>query len=397
MVKNDVGPLVTRSEALESLKEHWQWKSEPETVPLLSALGRVCSEDIASKNTLPVFRSAGRDGIAVRYADFANGLPDTSNWKKKSDYGMADTGDDFDDAFDTVIAIESLDFREDMQTFTIRAGEKITAGQCVNLSGSRLEKGEILVHRGTVINCLHQNMLASGGYTEINVQKRPNIAYIPTGNELISAGTPLERGQNIESNGVMVESIINSWGGNVTRYPICLDILADLEKMLSGALANADIVLVNGGSSKGSEDYNTRIIQEKSSFFQHGVKSIPGFPVGLAIIEGKPVINLPGPPVATLCGLDWCIRPLYYHAQGAPEQRHAIKVTLKSKATSPMPYDFYQGFHVAEENGGFMATPLPSWHGRITATLGLCNAFAVIPIGTESIEAGAIIDVTLVC
>jgi molybdopterin molybdotransferase/putative molybdopterin biosynthesis protein len=396
MAKNDVGPPVTRSEALEALKKRWQWKGGTETVPLLSALGRVCSEDIASKNTLPVFRSAGRDGIAVRYADFANGLPDTSNWKKKSDYGMADTGDDFDDAFDTVIAVESLDFSHDMQSFTVRAGEKITAGQSVNPGGSRLEKGEILVRRGTVINSLHQNMLASGGYTEINVQKRPNIAYIPTGNELVSAGTPPERGQNIESNGVMVESIINSWGGNVTRYPICLDILADLEKMLSGALANADIVLVNGGSSKGSEDYNTKIIREQSSFFQHRVKSVPGLPVGLAIIAGKPVINIPGPPIATFCVLDWCVRPLYFHAQGAPDLRHTIPVTLKSNVTGPVQYDFYQGFHVAEENGGFMATPLPSWHGRIAASLGICNAFAVIPAGTERVDAGAILDVTLV-
>lgn len=107
-MKFDMEKSVTRAQALALMKEHWHFTSEREPVPLEDCLGRVTAENIYSVNTLSVFRSSCMDGVAVRSADFANGMPDTSGWINGRDFVRADTGDDFPDAFDTVIAIENV-------------------------------------------------------------------------------------------------------------------------------------------------------------------------------------------------------------------------------------------------------------------------------------------------
>lgn len=379
-----------RYHALQTILNKWHVHPSPETVSISDAEGRILEENIYSKNTLPVKRCAGMDGIGVKYADFKDGLPDTSKWELGVDYCMADTGDDFDDLFDTIIRIEDVAFSENGE-IQIETTDPIKKGQLIKDAGSVMKKDELLLSSGTIINALQMNMLVSGGCESLTVAKRPKIVYIPTGNELIPRGTVPQRGENIESNGIMVEAFIGKWGGNTIRYDICKDIKSDLKTTLNDAVSEGDIVLLNGGSSKGSEDFSAELIRGRSSWFQHGFDCIPGFTASMGLIDNTPVVNIPGPPMANFSMLHWCVRPLVYGAMGIAVP--AAKITtavLKDDLRKSSDIDFYQGLKLSVENGKVMATPLPS-RGPVAGKMARCNGMAVVEAGS-TYRAGDMID-----
>lgn len=184
-MKFDMGKSVTRAQALALMKEHWHFTPEREPVPLEDCLGRVTAENIYSVNTLPVFRSSCMDGVAVRSADFANGMPDTSGWVNGRDFVRADTGDDFPDAFDTVIAIENVILDGDSLRFA-DGYVYDPARETVDPAGTIVRSGALLVYANTRITPELMAALAIGGIVSVPVLRRIKIAYIPTGSELIA-------------------------------------------------------------------------------------------------------------------------------------------------------------------------------------------------------------------
>ncbi|MGC4019064.1 MAG: molybdopterin molybdotransferase MoeA [Muricomes sp.] len=373
--------LPGREEVVSLLYKHWSPTPAHELISLESACSRVLAADLESKLTLPVFRSAGPDGIAVRYSDFENGMPDTENWKKGTDFCMADTGDDFDDPFDTVIPIEAVTFL-DNGGIEFHLEKSLIQGQGVSLQGSRLKEGEPLLAKGTVLTPWHLNLLACGGYKEVPVVSKPKVIYIPTGSELVYPGTSPSRGENVESNGLMLQSFVESWGAQVIRYPICKDIQSELENILDQALLEGDIILINGGSSKGSEDFNTRLIQRRSTYFQHRARSVPGFPVGAGIVDKKPVISLPGPPMATFSVMHWCVKALVYRGLGIPVPMPKTTVAiLQEELEAPEKLDFYQRIYLKEGSDGLLALPMKQ--KREARRMDACNGLFVLPAGSH--------------
>jgi molybdopterin molybdotransferase/putative molybdopterin biosynthesis protein len=250
------------------------------------------------------------------------------------------------------------------------------------------------VKAGTTLRPLQLCLLAAGGILNLPVIKKPTVAYIPTGNELIPVSATPQRGQNIESNGAMIGGFLSEWGANIRAYPIIRDDSRLLEETLNDALQNADIVLINGGSSMGSQDYTIDLLERRGSFLQHGIKSIPGIPVALAIVEGKPIINLPGPPFAAFCVMDWCVRALVckYKGQTIP-RRQTREVVLSQAVHKPVPYDFYLRLHICKLSNGYEALPLP--FGSRFAKAMNCNGLTVIPIGVDGYEKGSVVEAEL--
>ena len=239
---------VTKQEFLDSLFKLWNPEPQIEIIPLSEARGRILAEDQFAKYDLPVFRASQMDGIAVRSADFADGTPDTSGWVHGKDYVRADTGDDFDDAFDAVIMIEQVELHEDRgPDIHLDPGQKIEPGTCVAPKGSRTAKGSLAAYGGFTIDGISAASMINGGITEVPVIKRPTVAYIPTGSELVPPGSVPQRGQNINSNAALVEDLLERFGAK----PVLFDIVRDDRDMLSAALdkaiAEADIVLMIGG------------------------------------------------------------------------------------------------------------------------------------------------------
>lgn len=374
-------------DVVSELLQRWQPETSCQAVSLEAALGRICVADVYSLNTFPVCRAAGSDGIAVKGRDFETGLPDPSNWVKGVDYGAADTGDDFDDAFDTVISVESLVLNGD-GSFAFKPELSVNPGQRVIPRGSSLQAGEALINKGARITPMHLWMLASGGYTTVDVYKKPVLAYIPTGSELIEAGMKPMRGQNIQSAGIMFQAQLKLWGAEMIQYPVVKDDYAAIKTALEQALTEADIVMLSGGSCKGSEDFTARIVAEHSSYFQHGVRTAPGRPAGMGIVDGKPVINLPGPPFGAFTILDWCVRRLVYASAGTtPPMPVLIKGTVtKDVKKPPFPYQFTLRVNITANQDGYAITPLLK--ARTAASTILGNGLLVVPPDVKSYTAG---------
>lgn len=374
------GKMPTRKEALERFFKVWNPETHKETVPIGEALGRVTAEDIFSNVTLPVKRTAGLDGIAVRSSDFAGGkMPDVSMWKAGKDYVFADTGDDFPDEFDAIIMVEWLSLREDGTLKAIhlpnpddpgykghgpfapkKGGPVIGPGSYTRPAGSIIRKGGLLMRKNERIRATDLAALAMGNVVEVPVQRKPVIAFIPTGSELVAPGSKVTRGNNIDTNSLLISHMAKEMGASVITYPILRDERENLRNMLKKALQEADIVLINGGSSKGTEDYNIRLIEEMGDVIVHNVAAVPGRPVALALVDGKAVIDLPGPTLAAYFVSDWCVRSLvarYLHQK--PDEKETVTGILKGDIPKGGPVEIIHRLNVRlEDDGTYAIYPL---------------------------------------
>lgn len=325
--------MPSRKEALEKFFAIWNAKAEKETVSLNDALGRVTAESITSRVTLPLKRVAGLDGIAVKSEMFKEGIPDGSSWKEGEEYVFADTGDDFPDDYDAIVMVEWMDLLPEGGVL-LHPREQIAAGSFTRPAGSTIREGDLLMEAGKTIRPTDLAALAMGGVTEIPVWKKPVISFLPTGTELIEPGEKVVRGVNIDTNSLMVPAMLKEMGADVITYPVMRDDKVKLEAEMNDALAKSDIVIINGGSSKGTEDFNITLLKEKGEVVVHNVAAVPGRPVALAVIDEKAVIDMPGPTLAAYFVTDWCMRSIiarFLHTE--PAEKAEVTGTLKN----PMP------------------------------------------------------------
>lgn len=389
-------PLLTKTEVLERLFDCWQPKPQTENIPVDEALGRITATSLFARHTLPVVRASRMDGIAVDARHFAHGDPETTGWVEGVDYMRADTGDDFDDRFDTIIPIEDVAFACDGELL-LKASLNVRPGDRVSRAGSTIQEGDCIVESHLPLQPVDLAGLVMGGVQTVPVIKKPVVAFIPTGNELIAPGSKPARGQNIDCNTILAENMLRQMGAQPLCLPIVRDDLARLEQVLQQALQQADIVIINGGSSKGGEDYNARLLKEYGDVLCHGVAAAPGKPMCIAIINGKPVINLPGPALSAFYGMDWCVRSIVCRYLSIPvPQRIRASAVLTDELHSRKPIAFLHRLHVDQQvDGSYAATPLSiDGHGAVR---NLCaDALFITRIGDDYYPKGSEIEVELV-
>lgn len=394
-MKFDYDNAATREFALQELCSLWNPARTTENVSLDKAFGRVTAEEVTALHNLPVVRSSKRDGIAVRAADFAQGAPCTQGWRRGVNFAQADTGDDFPDDFDAVVARERFEFNEAGEPVFVDDLEPLKAGDGINPAGSIIKAGEMAVPAGWRLTPEYVAICAVGGAATIPVVRKPVVAFLPTGTELIPWGSEPARGQNIEANSLMVKGFVEEWGGECITYPVTPDRPESLERALDSALKVADIVLINGGSSRGEEDYNSQMLQRRASHFRHGVRTVPGRPVGMSIIDNHPVINVPGPVGAAFLCCDWLIRGLVAHFLGtyAP-QRHTISARLTEDVKKPKPFERLARVTLQQsEDGTYTCTPLDV--NGVARNIFGADAMASLPSGSALIEKGTPLCVSL--
>lgn len=176
----------TRKQVLERLFEKWSPAWEKEEIPVEEAIGRVPCEEVYALCSIPVVRASSMDGVGVRSADFADGIPDTSRWTQGKEFVRADTGDDFDDRYDAVIRIEDVSLDEN--GLSVHPEVKVTPGLGIRPQGSMLKEGDLLVKKNRPLRPVDLAALVMGGIRTIPVYRRPRVAFIPTGSELIPTG-----------------------------------------------------------------------------------------------------------------------------------------------------------------------------------------------------------------
>ena len=310
----------SRHEATRDVLDAWEFERRIERVAVPEALGRVAAADVFSLNTLPNKLTSNMDGIAVHFSAFeevGEDGPDTSTWERGRDWQFCNTGIGMPGDFDTAIPIEWVEVSDDdAQVKLNRLPER--RGQSTTPIGAALCEGDLLVRAGEQLSPALLAVLNQGGHTEVDVVARPVVAFVPTGNELVDAGDPLPEGKNVESNAVMVCAKLSQWGAQPLRYPIIPDDWARLEETLADAAAKADIVVINAGSSKGSDDFTCEILEKNGRMLHHMLHQGPGRHCSAAILDGKPVIGISGPPMGAEFTTDWMVKPLVDRYLGLP-------------------------------------------------------------------------------
>ena len=390
----DTKKALTRAEAVELIKNNWAFEAKSELIPLTQSLGRVSAKDIYSVNQIPVYRVSAFDGFAVKSSSFEGGTPDVSSWVKGTDYESADTGDDFPDEYDTVIAVEDLHYGENGK-LEFSDGFEFCKGDGIREAASNMKIGDLLVKKGTRIDALNMASMATGGIRMVPVLKKVRVAFIPTGSELVPAGIEPKRGQNIDCNSILIEEMIKKWGAEPVIFPITYDDKEHLENVLDMAMEMADIVIINGGSSKGGEDYNSRLLEEKGQIFEHTVRAVPGRPVGMAVINNKAVINVPGPVLAAWLASDWFIKALVFHYYGIPMvKRPTVKAVLSEDIKKPPFAELLGLVKLKKTENGYTASQIHKSAGN-AVMFREANGLMICPIGTGMLEKGTEIDVEL--
>ncbi len=339
-------------------------------------------------------RASSCDGIAVKSASFVNGIPDTSTWRLGIDYVRADTGDDFPDEFDAVIMIEKAAIQTD-GAVTLDNDTVVKPGSNISPAGSIVKAGRGIMTAGSIIRPTDLAVLSMGGISTVKKKKKPVVAFIPTGSELVAFGMKPQRGQAIDCNSLMCKHLLESYGARVIGFPLVRDDLDALEEAFERALEAADLVVINGGSALGEEDFNVRIIEKRGFVVHHYIAAAPGRPLMMAVADNKPVVNLPGPPLAAYYGTDWCLQAIISRMLGIPmPQRQTVRATSDGEYHCFDGFDMLGRWDVRKTPDGLIAHPFNFKGGEQIQCL-TSNAHRVSPIGESTVAVGDEIELEL--
>lgn len=384
-----------RDKALEDFFAAWDYEPVEEYVALDDALGRVTSQALVARWTIPAHAVSGCDGIAVRSADFAGGRPDTSSWRPGDQYVRADTGDDFPDEYDAVIMAEEVDFEPD-GSVRIQPDVPVYAGCNVRPAGSSVSAGTPCISADARIRATDLGALAICGYDRVPVWRRPRVAFIPTGDELIPAGVEPQRGQNVDSNSHMVRAMLFEMGAEPVVFPIVPDVSDQVGAALDKALLSCDLVIVNGGTALGGADGNFELIEKRGRLIHHYIAAAPGRPLAMGVADGKPVVNLPGPAMGAWFGGNWCISACVarmLHQKPASRRRVRAKVPEGVEAGGPMA-NLLRMNAAVDEDGVVSCTYQPFTEGQLVQALS-SNAQMVRESYADAVPAGGEIELEL--
>lgn len=367
--------------------------TDTELVSLDNCLGRVTAEPIWAKISAPHYHSAAMDGVAV-VATSTYGASKTSPniLDLDTEAVWVDTGDPVPIGFNAVIMLEDIQ-RIDHERIQIMAGA--SEWQHVRLLGEDIVATELVLPENHRISAHDIGAMAASGITSIPVRKKPIVTIIPTGTELVSPGSRLKPGDIIEFNSLMIAAQVEEWGGSPVRHPIVSDIFDDIKAATLEALKDSDLVILNAGSSAGSEDYTADVVSDVGELLVHGIAVRPGHPVVLGKAKGKPIIGAPGYPVSCILTMDIIAKPLISSLLGImPKSRTILTASMSRKVLSPMGEDEFLRVKVGKVGSRFIATPLTRGAGVIMSLV-RADGLVTIPRFSEGINAGSNVDVSL--
>ena len=392
---------------LGALAEPGQSPLAVEEVPLREARGRTLAEPAAARLSSPAFHGAAMDGIAVR-ADKTFGA---SEHRPKTlhvgrDAFRINTGHPLPEGCNAVIMVENVITDPRMPASETGSTVQIEAAafpwQHVRKLGEDMVATEILLPPGTVVGPYELGALAAAGVLRPRVFKRPKVAVIPSGSELVplEEATPelLASGAKLpEFNSLVLDAMVRDAGGECVIMPIVPDDPDSIRTALKEAVASdADLVVINAGSSAGSHDYTADIIHGLGELWVHGVNIMPGKPTALGRINGKPVLGVPGYPVSAIIAFEEFGQSLLALWQGRrmPERPSAPAEPFQALPSRPGMEERVR-VKLGEVDGTLIAVPLPRGAGTVTS-LSRADGIISIPPDSEGIPAGQATPATLI-
>ncbi len=381
-----------------------------EVFPLSENLvGRILAKPIWAKISSPHYHASAMDGFAIRSEDIQNAMPTNPIILRIDEQAIyVDTGDPIPDWSNCVIPIElteAIDSNGLIDSnkrlpYAIRVRSSLTPWSHIRPMGEDIVATELVLPANRTLIPVDLGAIAACGQTEVEVIKKPTVSIIPTGTELIELGKELKKGDIIEYNSIVLAAQIIKWGGVAKRSEITKDNLDDLCDQVIKAAQSSDLILINAGSSAGSEDYSSKVIEKLGEVYVHGVAVRPGHPVilGMIHVENRkpvPIIGVPGYPVSAALTGEIFVKPLIAEWAGKSDQNEQIiEAELTRKITSPAGDDDYVRVVTAKVGERILAAPLSRGAGVITSMV-RSDGYAIIPRGIQGKEAGDKVNVIL--
>ncbi|MBW2053191.1 MAG: molybdopterin biosynthesis protein, partial [Deltaproteobacteria bacterium] len=360
---------------------------QAENVPTDQALNRITASPVFARFSSPSFHAAAMDGVAVRAEDTFGASPDrpmTLAVGKQAVY--LNTGHLIPEGANAVIMIEQI---EDLDDGNIQIEAAAYPWQHVRKVGEDIVATEMILPQNTRLGPYELGAVVAAGHQQVSVKKRPRVHIIPTGSELLPISKLTEEpkpGQMVEYNSVLLKTLVERAGGEPVVHDIIRDdyetILNELREAVEG---DSDLVIINAGSSAGSEDYTATALSELGEILVHGVTIMPGKPTILGAVNDKPVIGNPGYPVSAVISFEQFAEPILAAMSGVMSpQRPQIEVTPSQAFPSRLGLEEFLRVKLGRIGERIVAVPLPRGAGSIT-TLTRADGIIRIPADSEGV------------
>jgi molybdopterin molybdotransferase len=381
-----------------------------EQVPLLDALGRVLAQDVVARESLPPFANSSMDGYALLAADLANASPDTPATLRvigdvaagavldvAVERGTAVrimTGAPLPLGADAVVPVEDTNEawrnKERPLPVQIQVNRSVNSGDYIRHPGEDIEAGQTILEMGHILRPQEVGVLASLGISEVAVIRRPRVAILATGDELLEIDQPLQPGKIRNSNGFTQAAQVTALGA----VPIGLGIAGDTEtavrqKLQEGLEAQADLFISSAGVSVGAYDVVKAVLEQEGNVGFWRVRMRPGKPLAYGSYHGVPYLGLPGNPVSAMVSFERFARAAILKMSGkAPLDRPTVQATVREEIHSDGRESYLRAV-VTRSGSGYEATQTGDQGSHIMTSLVRANALLIVPEGVYTVAPGS--------
>ncbi len=377
--------------------------SETESLPIEACDGRIIAESITANVDVPHYRRAAMDGFAVRAGDTlgaGSNSPVILKLGKSIEKGTCvrvHTGSPVPEGADAVVMLEDAVLHGD----SVEIFSQLPPLKNVGEIGEDIQKGEIILKECQKLRPCDIAVLASLGIGDIKVFRKPVVAIIPTGEELVPRGKKEPgAGEVYETNGLMALLYVRKWGGAARLLDIVTDAPEKIKEAIMSAL-DADMIIISGGTSVGKRDYVPEVVGTLGDLLVHGISISPGKPAALGIINGKPVVCMPGYPVAGMVALYFFTRAALWKLGRIPDEPdRTVRAVLSEKIVSRIGYKTFARVKIETPylNTGSKckAIPLATSGAGILSSVSKADGFVIIPPNVEGYGKGEEVEVVLI-
>jgi molybdopterin molybdotransferase len=373
---------------------------EAEVIPLAAALGRVLAEDAVAQDQLPLFDNSAMDGYALRAADTQGATRDQpvrlritgeipagrvlDHTLQEGEAARIFTGGAAPAGADAVIQQELVS----VENGALILEAPVAPETNVRRAGEDVARGALLLPRGSEIGPAELALLASAGVSPVTVRRRPRVAILATGDELVPVGVPLAPGQIRESNSIYLTAAVTRAGAEAVPLGVARDDENDLRAKLASARA-ADVIISSGGVSVGDYDLVKQILGEQGTVDFWRVRMRPGKPLAFGRLGDTPLIGLPGNPVSAAVTFELFARPAIQRMLGATSVfRPKIEAILDGPDIEQSDREHYVRVRLRAEDGILHARPTGDQRSHIITSLRGASAYLVIAIGEGVVRRG---------
>lgn len=395
----------SRAEALSRWRQcldqdGWLVSCRQEECKIIDAMGRVIAEPVFASRSVPHYVGAAMDGFAVRALDTTDLLPGEgrhlpvlqpgSPWRPQTAV-VVDTGDALPDGTDSVIMKEHVVF--DAERIEFRSS--VSPGQHVRKVGEDILQGQLVLPAERVVSPADIAACLAVGADWVRVYARPRVCVIPTGSEIVDSAEDLPAGSIRDINSYMLVALFDGWGAISRRHPVVADDREGLQQAIARVLPENDMVVINAGTSSGTEDFTATVLAGLGRVCCHGVAIRPGRPVILAVVQGKPVVGLPGYPVSCMLTAELFTQELMYQYQRKSiPPKQTVQAKLGKAVESRLGVEEF--LRVSLDYGLPLPQAMPLARGAsLISTLTQAQGLLRIGPDTDKLSAGEIVAIEL--